>query len=78
LCALKTAKLPDNLSSSHSSHGQQSNDEDEGEEKKESAADAPNQRILVEDEDKSEMRGVFCKSTLAPNTVCMAVPRKCL
>jgi hypothetical protein len=26
----------------------------------------------------SDMRGVFCKSPIAPNTVCMAVPRKCL
>ena len=27
---------------------------------------------------ESEMRGVHCKTALAPNTVCVAVPRKCL
>jgi len=26
----------------------------------------------------SEMRGVYCKSTIPPNAVCMAIPRKCL
>ncbi len=26
----------------------------------------------------TEMRGVYCKSTILPNTTCLAVPRKCL
>ena len=30
------------------------------------------------DEEESEMRGVHCTSTLPPNAVCVAVPRKCL
>lgn len=29
-------------------------------------------------EEESEMRGVHCTSTLPPNAVCVAVPRKCL
>jgi hypothetical protein len=47
-----------------------------GEEKKESTTYV---NAVTDDRNTiSEMRGVYCKSTILPNTTCLAVPRKCL
>jgi len=66
-----------------SNSGMQTDDVDEtGEEKKEptkSSNDVDDNSVSkMENEESSEMRGVHARCTIPPNTVCVAVPRKCL
>jgi SET domain len=66
-------KLPKNKSTSRSMNNV--GREVDNEEKKET--NFTNCDNVVDDED-SEMRGVHAKSHIAPHTICMSVPRRCL
>lgn len=59
-------------------------DNDEAEEKKEQQMPRDNNNSfqqrgdIADDKGDSEMRGVHAKTNMLPNTVCVAIPRKCL